>query len=32
MEELEGLAYDDPHSSSDATVMGQPTRASIVFT
>ena len=22
MEELEGLAYDDPHSSSDVTVMG----------
>ena len=22
MEDLEGLAYDNPHSSSDATVMG----------
>ena len=22
MEESEGLAYDDPHSSSDATIMG----------
>ena len=32
MEELEGLAYNDPHSSSDATIMGeQPTKASIVF-
>ena len=35
MEELEGLAYNDPCSSSGATVMGadsQPTGASIVFT
>ena len=22
MEELEGLTYDDPHSDSDATIMG----------
>ena len=34
MEESEGLTYDDPHSSSDATIMAgrQSTRASIVIT